>query len=494
MQRRLRLRGLALTTVLASAAALTTVAAAVPAVAAGPAAHYVVLGPQGSGLARTEASVRAAGGTVVQSWSQIGVVVATSPSIVFAQALRRLPAVQGVGASRALVEFVPPAPAAARVDTVEQFDSVFDSRKAFAPTAFEPLAPSQWDMRLIRADAANGVSTGSRDVLVGVLDSGIEATHPDLAANIDAANSVGCTNQGVPDTSPAAWAPNIPHGTHVAGIIAAARNGIGIAGVAPGVRLASVKVVDDGGFIYPEYAICGFIWAGEHRMQVTNNSYFIDPWFKWCRDDPDQRAASEAVRRAINFAARRDVVNVVAMGNDNWDLSHDVTDAGSPDNQPNPITRVVGNDCPMMPQEIAGVIGVSSVGPTGQKAYYSSYGISDVEVAAPGGDRFKVAETPDGNGRVLSTVVGGRWDYAQGTSMASPHAAGVVALIRSTHRSWSADRVARELERQADRLSCPANPYNPNGDGTFLATCQGGASGRGFYGAGLIDALDAVTK
>jgi subtilisin family serine protease len=228
-------------------------------------------------------------------------------------------------------------------------------------------------------------------------------------------------------------------------------------------------------------------------MQVTNNSYFIDPWFKWCRDDPDQRAAGEAVRRAIDFAAHRDVVNVVAMGNDNWDLSHDVTDAGSPDNQ-TPITRVVGNDCPMMPQEIEGVIGVASVGPTGQKAYYSSYGISDVEVAAPGGDRFKIPETPDGNGRVLSTITGGGWGYAQGTSMASPHAVGVVALIRSTHKSWSADRVARELAKQADRLSCPANPYDPTGDGAFLATCQGGNTGKGFYGAGLIDALDAVTK
>jgi subtilisin family serine protease len=493
VQRRLGLRGLAVTTVLVSAAALTTVAAA-PAAAAGPAAHFVVLGPQGNGLARTEASIRAAGGTVVQSWAQIGVVVATSPSINFAQALRRLPAVQGVGASRALVEFVPPAPAIAAVNTLEQVESVIDGKRGFAPTAFEPLAPNQWDMRLIRADAANGVSTGSRDVLVGVLDSGIEATHPDLAPNIDPANSVGCTNEGVPDTSPAAWAPTTStHGTHVAGTIAAARNGIGVAGVAPGVRLAAVKVVDDGGFIYPEYAICGFVWAGEHRMQVTNNSYFVDPWFKWCRDDPDQRAGAEAVRRAIDFAAHRDVVNVAATGNSNWDLAHDLTDAGSPNNQ-TPITRVVGNDCPKVPAEIDGVVGVSSVGPTGQKAYYSNYGTSDVEVTAPGGDRFKTPETPDGNGRVLSTVVGGGWGYSQGTSMASPHAAGVVALIRSTHPNWSASRVARELANQADRLSCPANPYDPTGDGAFLANCQGGNSGRGFYGAGLIDALDAVTK
>jgi subtilisin family serine protease len=438
-------------------------------------------------------------GLVVQSWSQIGVVVATSADRDFATKVRRMKHVDGAGASRALVEFVPPAPTtaitrAARADVVEQLDQVVTAPKALAGAAFEPLSPNQWDMRLIRADAANAVSLGSPQVRVGVLDSGIEATHPDLAPNIDAADSVGCTNESVPDTSPAAWAPtNSTHGTHVAGTIAAAQNGVGIEGVAPGVRIASVKVVDDGGFIYPEYAICGFVWAGEHGMAATNNSYFIDPWFKWCHSDPDQRAVTEGVRRAIDFSARHDVVNVAALGNSNWDLSHNVTDSGSPDNQ-TPTTRVVGNDCPSLPAETPGVVGVSAVGPTAEKAYYSNYGVSDTEVAAPGGDRFKTPNTPDGNGRVLSTVVGGGWGYLQGTSMASPHTVGVVALIRSKHPTWSAKKVIRALEDDADRLACPANPYDPAGDGAFVATCQGGKSGRGFYGAGLIDALDAVMR
>jgi subtilisin family serine protease len=491
-------RTLAVAAAFASAAALTAVAVQPAAAATGPAAHFVVLGPQNGNLSRTVASIEAAGGTVVQAWPQIGVVVATSPSLNFAQALRRAPGVQGVGATRALVEFVPPTPAIAAVtarDQIEQLDAVKDNGKAVTPTAFEPLAPNQWDMRLIRADAANAVSGGSRDTLIGVVDSGIEATHPDLAPNIDPANSVGCTNEGRPDTSPAAWAPTTStHGTHVAGTIAAARNGVGIAGVAPNVRIASVKVVDDGGFIYPEYAICGMIWVAEHNMKATNNSYFIDPWFKNCLDDPDQKAIVQSVTRAIEFASRHDVVNVAATGNSNWDLAHAVTDTGSPDNQ-TPITRVVGNDCPQLPQEVDGIVGVSAVGPTARKSFYSNYGIgSDTEVTAPGGDSRVVPETPDGNGRVLSTIVGGRWGYAQGTSMASPHATGVVALIRSTHPNWNAARVVRELQNQADRLACPPNPYDPTGDGSFLATCQGGQTGRGFYGAGLVDALDAVIR
>ncbi|HEU5473910.1 MAG TPA: S8 family serine peptidase [Actinophytocola sp.] len=493
VQRRLRIRGLAAAVVMASAAALTTVAATPAAAQEAPAAHFAVLGPQGAGLARTEASIVAAGGTILKSWPQIGVVIATSPSIVFAQALRRMPGVQGVGATRALVEFVPPVPAANRAATdLEAIEST-NPTAGVGPAAFEPLEANQWDMRLIRADAASVVSGGSRNVLVGVLDSGIEATHPDLAPNLDAANSAGCVS-GIPDPAPAAWAPtNSTHGTHVAGSIAAARNGVGIAGVAPNVRIASVKVVNDDGFIYPEAAICGFIWAAEHGMDVTNNSYFIDPWFKWCRDDPDQRAAAEAVRRAVDFAAGRDVVNVVALGNENWDLAHEVVDPGSPNNQ-TPIERTVGNDCPMLPQEISGAVGVSAVGAAARKSFYSNYGLGDTEIAAPGGDSLVIPETPDRNGRVLSTITGGRWGYAQGTSMASPHAAGVVALIRSTHQNWNANRVIRALEAQADRLACPPNPYDPTGDGSFLATCQGGGSGRGFYGAGLVDALDAVTK
>jgi subtilisin family serine protease len=280
----------------------------------------------------------------------------------------------------------------------------------------------------------------------------------------------------------------------VSGTIAAARNGVGIAGVAPNVRIASVKVVDDDGFIYPEYAICGFVWAAEHGMEVTNNSYFVDPWFRWCRDDPDQRAGFDAVRRAVDYSARRDVVNVAAVGNQNWDLSHPVVDPNSPNNQPNPITRLTGNECADLPAELPGVVGVSAVGPTALKSFYSSYGISDVEVAAPGGDSMVPADTPDRNGRVLSTVFNGGWGYKQGTSMASPHAAGVLALIRSTHRNWSASRSIEALQRQADRLACPPNPYDPGGTGNFVAICEGGRSGQGFYGAGLVDALDAVTR
>ncbi|MQA60419.1 MAG: S8 family serine peptidase, partial [Actinophytocola sp.] len=476
------------------------VATAAPAVAEdGPAAHFVVLGPTGN-LAATEDSIRQADGDILISYEQIGVVVVSATSADFAENVRGMDGVQGAGATRALAELLPEAQAqstaAAGWDAGgENLAGGFSAAEASQATAGEgeeePLAANQWNNRLIKADQAHEITLGSSDVLVGVLDTGVDATHPDLAPNIDAANSVGCSDEGVPNTSPSAWAPGSwDHGTHVAGTIAAAKNGIGIAGIAPDAKLASVKVVDEDGYIYPEYAICGFVWAAEHGFDITNNSYFVDPWYLWCNDDPDQKASFDAVRRAIDYAAKKDVVNVASLGNSNWDLAHDIVDSNSPNNQES-IERHTSNNCKKVLAEINGVVGVSSVGPTAEKSFYSNYGVGETDVTAPGGDSLKRPDTPDAIGGVLSTVFDGGYGYKQGTSMASPNVSGVLALMRSTHPDWSAAKVISSLRRHADRLACPEGPYDPTGDGRWLAHCEGGDGGGGFYGAGLIDALDA---
>ena len=257
-------------------------------------------------------AVEKAGGVVVQSWPEIGVVVAHADRAAFRAdvAAQAGGALESVGASRtvAVSEGTPDGVTTPWDKNAMRYRPApkhvnGDIPGALAPaSATDPREVEQWDMQMIKADQAHRITDGSRNVLVGVLDSGIDPTHPDLQANIDVASSVNCTDAGRPDLSPTGWydskAPGGYHGTHVAGTIAAARNGIGIVGVAPNVRLASVKVVNDDGFIYPEYAICGFVWAGLKHMDVTNNSYYVDPFEFYCEDQPDQYAAKEAVRKA----------------------------------------------------------------------------------------------------------------------------------------------------------------------------------------------------
>ncbi|MGH3492336.1 MAG: S8 family peptidase, partial [Sciscionella sp.] len=271
-----------------------------------------------------------------------------------------------------------------------------------APTA--DLRGQQWDMRMIGAPAARRIEQGSSSVLVGVLDSGIDPAQPDLAHAMDAADSAGCVS-GVPVRTPGAWEPSTSsHGTHVAGIIAAADDGLGITGVAPGVRVASVKVVDDSGYIYPAAAVCGLMWAAARHMTLTNNSYFVDPWLFTCPGTSGQNVIFTALRRAVRYARQRGVLSVAAAGNQEVDESAPTTDAGSPDNAPSRdrSSRALYPGCAVLPAGLPGVVTVSAVDSAGLKAGYSGYGLGSITVTAPGGSQGGA-----GQGCVLSTVPGG---------------------------------------------------------------------------------------
>jgi subtilisin family serine protease len=433
-------------------------------------------------------SVRRAGGTVVKAWPQIGVVVAHSTHASFRDDVVRIggTSVRSVGATRTVaVSERTPAP-------VRGIGSADSSRagglSTLAPGAAAPAAPEadpleadQWDMRVIGADDAHEVTDGRRQVVVGVLDSGIDADHPDLAPNLDVADSVNCTDAGAPDRSATGWQPTTSdHGTHVAGTVAAARNGVGIVGVAPAVRVASVKVVNDDGFIYPEYAVCGFMWAGLRGMDVTNNSYYVDPFQFYCDDQPDQLAAKEAVRRAVSWSTRQGVVHAAAAGNSVYDLSAKTTDSSSPDDSA-PVERVINDDCQDIPAELDGVVTVASLAQVGTGSdpladttlsSFSNRGLGKIDVAAPGS-------------RILSTVVTNNgYGLKSGTSMASPHVAGVLALMRSAHPTWAPARLVRELKADAVAKECTTT--------TAGAPCVGTVDDNSFYGAGVVDALAAV--
>ena len=440
-------------------------------------------------------AIAKAGGTVVVAYDKIGVLVVHSANPAFAQQIRKAPGVQSAGASRTA-----PVTAAGTTDegAVQYLSKAEAAKIAGSSTAGEePLEADQWDLRAIGADKAAQVDPGSKKVTVAVIDVGVDDTHPDIAPNFSASQSANCVS-GKADTTYGSWRPvdaDHYHGTHVAGEIAAARNGIGVAGVAPGVKVAGITVAqpDANQLFFPESVVCAFVFAADHGVEVTNNSYYVDPWQYNCMDDPDQRAIVDSVNRAQLYAQRKGTLNVAAAGNSNDDLdSNALVDASSPDDS-TPVTRTVDpHKCFDVPTQLPGVVTVSATGVTGAKSYYSSYGDGVIDVAAPGGDKYKLPDTPSKNGRILSTMPNNSYGFLQGTSMATPHVAAVAALLKSTHPWATPAQLQALLKAQADNPGCPTDPYDGDGDGVVDATCVGGKRINGFYGFGIVNALRAV--
>ncbi|MFD8743742.1 S8 family serine peptidase, partial [Streptomyces sp. NPDC059616] len=286
----------------------------------GPKLSYVVNTRGGHGTVKqVKKAIAAAGGTVVISYDQIGVIVVHSQNPDFAKSIRRVRGVDSAGATRTS----PIVPQATTDTGVEQPLTAAQAKAASAKATGDqdPMEPLQWDLPAIKADQAHKRTLGSSKVTVAVIDTGVDDTHPDLAPNFDRRASANCVS-GAPDTTDGAWRSKpgeSNHGTHVAGTIAAAKNGIGVTGVAPGVKVAGIKVANPDGFFYTESIVCGFVWAAEHDVDVTNNSYFTDPWMFNCKNDPDQGALVDAVAPATPEPGRTGPGNNPTSRNTNID-------------------------------------------------------------------------------------------------------------------------------------------------------------------------------
>ncbi|MEV7770083.1 S8 family serine peptidase [Kitasatospora sp. NPDC086791] len=440
----------------AQAPAVAGAAGAAAGWAAGTRSYLVISAP--ADVAAAKAAVAANGGTVFASYDAIGVVVAHSTGAGFAAALRSVSGIQQVGATR--TSDVP----------ADAYSPALPANPAQAATTL--TESNRWDMTQIKADQAWNVTLGSPSVKVGVLDTGVDDQHQDLAPNFDAADSVSCA-YGKPDTRTGAWRDVDTHGTHVAGTIAAAKNGKGVVGVAPGVKIASVRIAEPTSTLfYAENTVCGFVWAGDHGFKVTNNSYYTDPWQFNCPDDLDQAALIEGVKRAQEYAEGKGSLQVAAAGNADYDLADKTTDTASP-NDSTPTTRTISNACLDIPTELPGVVTVAATGSGSGKASYSNFGRGVIDVAAPGGD---------GATGVYSTLPGGKYGTKSGTSMASPHVTGVAALIASTDPTLTPAGIRARLASQANDLACPASD----------SRCTGTTADNGFFGEGQVDALKAV--
>src|SRR5256886_1056971 len=325
------------TVVLCLALACVLTAPIIGPAGAGTMQTYIVLYNAQAVPADAARTITNAGGVFVYAYDAIGVIIARSDSPLFRDTLLADSRIENVSSTTGF---------ATRLRDVVTTDASAPSQIVPGPpvTDNDSLSPLQWDMVQIHTPEAHGITGGSRDVLVGDIDTGLDYTHPDLAPNVDSANSVNCLT-GAPVPGAVAANDDNGHGTHTAGTIAAAANGIGIVGVAPNVRIAGIKAGDAAGFFFPEAVVCAFVWAATHHVDVTNNSYFADPFLFNCRNDPVQHAIWKAEQRAIMYAQQNGVTVVAAEGNESEDLSHPTFDATSPDTNPTPPGQPVTNAC-----------------------------------------------------------------------------------------------------------------------------------------------------
>jgi lantibiotic leader peptide-processing serine protease len=488
---------------------------------------FVVLYERGASADSARAAIEHAGGTVVRVNRDIGVATVRSRNADFVTDVSRSGAVAG-GAHGAREE---------------------------------PFAPLQWDMRIINATASKSYrrQRGNHGVRVGIIDTGVDGSHPDIAANFNRALSHNFTTDIPVIDGPCAEDPdhscNDPadvdedgHGTHVAGTIGAPINGLGMAGVAPDVQLVNIRAGQDSGYFFVQPTVDALTYAADNGIDVVNMSYYIDPWLYNCTDNPadspeeqvEQATIIHATERALAYARAHGVTLVSALGNEQTNLDHPTVDETSPDFPPDSErTRQVDNGCVSEPTEAPGVLGISSIGPSGRKAYYSNYGLEQTDLSAPGGDRRDffgtdryntpentiIAPYPknvavangdlnaDGTPNtpfVLRDCERGRcayYQYLQGTSMASPHAVGVAALVvaaRGRHDVFrgglalSPDVVERVLRKTAQDHACPTPRTftypDPDLTPDYTAVCDRPRTRNGFYGDGIVDAFAASQR
>jgi len=296
---------------------------------------------------------------------------------------------------------------------VETAEPDYLGHAAFTPN--DPRYAEQWGLTKINAPTAWDTTQGSAAVTIAVLDSGVDLNHPDLAANLwtnpgeTPGNGVDDDNNGYVDDVQG-WdfvnndndpQDDIGHGTHVAGIIAAAtNNGTGVAGVCPNCRLMAVKVLDAGGSGTYTNIAAGITYAADKGARVINLSL-------------GGYADSSLLRDAVAYASAYAVV-VAAAGNDN---------------KQDRFYPAAYDDY---------VVAVAATDNSDQKAAFSNYG-DWVDLSAPGVS-------------IWSTL----WDdsYAawSGSSMAAPFVSGVAGLVRSQNTGWSAGAVRGQLLHTADAI------------------------------------------
>ena len=282
-------------------------------------------------------------------------------------------------------------------------------------------APEAWD-----------VNTGSPEIIVAVVDTGVDYNHRDLINNMwtdsngyhgyDFVNNV---NYPMDDHG---------HGTHCAGIIAAdGNNGLDITGVCWNTKIMAIKFLDENGYGSTSNAVKAFYYAVENGADVISNS-----WIGYY--------LSESLEEAIEYAHSQGVIMVAALGNEGWQYTG-------------------------IPAYYDHVVGTAATNSSDQKPWFSNYG-DWCDIAAPGVDVLSLRA----NGTSMGTVYDSYTTIASGTSMACPHVAGVMALIIANYPEASSEYLVERLYQSSDDIS----EQNPGFEGQL--------------GAGRVNAYKAIAQ
>ena len=372
-------------------------------------------------VSEREAAVRAIGGVVDDEIKAIGVT-----RIVFAGDPRA--AAAALTHQRGV--------AAAEADGVVRLDFV-PNDPLYLSDPYSGLG--EWGLRIVKVDRAWDLTRGSPDVIVATVDTGVDANHPDLvgallapAQTLRNAGGSGCAISPVDDNS---------HGTHVAGIIAAtANNGSGIAGVASGVKLLSIKALDCTGAGSLWDVASGITYAADHGARVVNVSI----------GTPDD---SFTLQSAVEYAQNKGVLVVAAAGN-----------CGTASSKCALLNE------PSYPAAYPGVLAVGATASDDRRAFFSTEA-GFLSVVAPG-ERI-VSTTPtyatwqSARGMTLN------YGLMSGTSQAAPFVTGLAALILSADPKLTSVQVMNRIKATADDLGLPGFDTS--------------------YGAGRVNALRALS-
>ena len=280
-----------------------------------------------------------------------------------------------------------------------EFDSVVTTQFVPNDIYYSTLYPTskfgnvnQWGPPAVSAPAAWDITLGDPSTVIAIVDTGVDASHPDLAAKI--AGQYTFIGNKLMD--------GFGHGTHVAGIAASVtNNSTGVSGMCPNCRVLSVKVLDDNGAGYMSDVASGIVYAADHGADVINLSL-------------GGSGRSETLRAALDYATNHNVLPVCAMGND-----------GSSSTTPEPAYW-------------ASCLSVAATDTSGTRAYFSNYG-DKADVAAPG---VGILSTMPSYSTYLSSHgYKTNYDALSGTSMATPMVAGVAGLVRSRNPNLTATQV-----------------------------------------------------